>query len=351
MSVLDETRYLERRTFFNGEQLLDVDLNDQAEFPRQMRWLHNRSLHQSGVGNGYKVTGDKGDRQVTIAPGYAIDAYGREVVLLYATTLAVPPVAGDAQKRPAFYYLSVSYPDDSALSETEVRQGVCGTRGAVRLAEQPDLCWVELRVNDKGDAFTPTSPKLQKRIDAGLMIVLAQVEIFQCRLNAAISDDSLAPRRSARLLGLPHIASDKVPKPVWTASPIDGLSAPTTAPTPPIIWPAPFKLEATVDTHSGVFAAIPRFLVRISGDRVLSLPDPGGRSVAKVFAEPVISLDLDENQTNHVQFHISVTLVLWIDSAAMPVAVKYLVPTQDRADDLVRAIGEQWGIAWVGIEG
>ena len=42
-----------------------------------MRWLHNRSLHQPGVGNGYKVTGTQGDRQVTIGPGYALDAYGR----------------------------------------------------------------------------------------------------------------------------------------------------------------------------------------------------------------------------------------------------------------------------------
>src|SRR5437763_1114468 len=95
MSLLDETRYLERRQFFQGERLYAADLNDQEEFNRQMRWQHNRSLHQPGVGNGYAMMGKKGDREITVGPGYAIDALGREIVLVQSATVAVPPVASE----------------------------------------------------------------------------------------------------------------------------------------------------------------------------------------------------------------------------------------------------------------
>src|SRR5262245_28565367 len=95
MSSLDQTKDLERRRFFNYERLFAADLNDQESFHREMRWLHNSSLHQPGVGNGYKVTGAKGDREVTIGPGYALDSDGREIVLLHTVVQPIPPVAGE----------------------------------------------------------------------------------------------------------------------------------------------------------------------------------------------------------------------------------------------------------------
>src|SRR5438067_509983 len=148
MNGIDQTRYLERRQFFAYERLSDADLNDQETFHREMRWLHNSSLHQAGIGNGYAIDGKKGGREVGVGRGYALDARGREIVLLRPTRLAVPPVSDDGGK-PVFYYLAVGYPDDSGLSESEVRQGLCGSRGAVRLAEKPDLTWVRLTVDDK----------------------------------------------------------------------------------------------------------------------------------------------------------------------------------------------------------
>src|SRR5438045_4942380 len=115
MSLLDQTKNLERRNFFNYERLFAADLNDQEAFHREMRWLHNRSLHQPGVGNGYKVTGAQFARTVTIGPGYALDAYGREIVLVREVDQPIPPVAGEEGGKPAFFYLAVSYPDDARL--------------------------------------------------------------------------------------------------------------------------------------------------------------------------------------------------------------------------------------------
>ena len=100
MSILDQTRFIERQQFFNGQRLFKDDLQTLEVFNREMRWLHNKSLHQPGIGNGFAVTGKKGDREVTIGPGYAIDREGREIVLIRDQIEAVPPTAGEPDGTP-----------------------------------------------------------------------------------------------------------------------------------------------------------------------------------------------------------------------------------------------------------
>src|SRR5258707_13601471 len=71
MTPIGSTKFIERVRFFDNERLIAPDLQAIDDFARQMRWLHNRSLHQPGVASGYAVAGQKGDREVTIQPGYA----------------------------------------------------------------------------------------------------------------------------------------------------------------------------------------------------------------------------------------------------------------------------------------
>jgi len=120
MNILDQTRFIERQQFFNGQRLFADDLQSLEAFNREMRWLHNKSLHQPGIGNGFAVSGKKGDREVTIGPGYAIDREGHEIVLIRDQVEAVPPTAGESDGTPTFYDLTVSYLDEE-LEETERR--------------------------------------------------------------------------------------------------------------------------------------------------------------------------------------------------------------------------------------
>src|SRR6478736_2969964 len=76
MDELGLTQFVERVRFFNGQQLFASDLQSVEAFDRDMRWLHNRSLHQPGIGNGFAITGRRGDRLVTIGAGYASDVGG-----------------------------------------------------------------------------------------------------------------------------------------------------------------------------------------------------------------------------------------------------------------------------------
>src|SRR5947209_19209161 len=102
MTILDIAPFTERINFFDGQRLFASDLQFLEQFNREMRWLHNQSLHQAGIGSGFAVSGKKDDRQIRIEPGYAIDSSGREIVLTQTEVLQVPPIANDCQGNPVY---------------------------------------------------------------------------------------------------------------------------------------------------------------------------------------------------------------------------------------------------------
>ena len=214
MTPIDSIRFIERVRFFNDERLIAPDLQDIDDFARQMRWLHNRSLHQPGVANGFTVTGEKDDRQVVVQPGYALDALGREIVLTQSFTQPVPPTAGNGLGAPASYDLTVAYP--STLTESESRTADCGvTRGTVRQLESPVFCWASVSQNDS----------LRDDIESGMRIVLARADVLNCKLYNKVS---VAPRTEARPSVHPFIyAALTTPKWVVTTSPFGTRIAPS----------------------------------------------------------------------------------------------------------------------------
>ncbi|GGM88500.1 hypothetical protein GCM10009721_11980 [Terrabacter tumescens] len=69
-----------RVNYFYGRLLTAEDFEQEQQAIRERHWLHNRLLHGFGVVTGLDVTVD-GDR-VEVSAGVAIDALGREVLLL-----------------------------------------------------------------------------------------------------------------------------------------------------------------------------------------------------------------------------------------------------------------------------
>lgn len=207
MNVLGQTRFIERLQFFNGQRLFATDLQGLEAFNREMRWLHNRSLHQPGIGAGFAVYGKKGDRQVTIGPGYAIDAEGREIILTEDEIEPVPPVSTDAEGRPVVYYLTVSYPTDDALERAETRAGVCLPPGAVRLRERAVICWVQLEFDPEKERYIVPPPYAREILD-GWRIVLGQATVEDCQLREPFC---LTQRRSARPAKLPRFTCRTYP--------------------------------------------------------------------------------------------------------------------------------------------
>jgi hypothetical protein len=272
MSIIGSTQFLERIQFFNGERLFASDLQALEAFNREMRWLHNQSLHQAGVGSGFQVVGNTGDRQVTISPGYAIDSCGREIILTENQVLAIPPVADNGSGAPVFYDLTVSYPDDSQLVPAETRTGICTPAGVISLREAPVFCWVQL--SDDPTNHQPLDPRLKVRINKALFLVLAQVQIFNCQLNQPVST---VPRRNARPAKQPRVACGTFNPSTWNTSLIPSDTAgsvsvplPTSGPTFPAI-----TLSTQVVVPSGVFQATPSYKARLTGNILQTDTTPG----------------------------------------------------------------------------
>jgi hypothetical protein len=256
MDGMGETRFVERLRFFDGQPLFASDLQDIEASDRELRWLHNRSLHQPGIGNGYAVSGRKGDREVTVQPGYALNAEGAEIVLREAQVQQVPPVSAEPDGQPVYFDLTVSYPTDDDLEEAETREGVCLPRGVVRLRERPVFCWVRLRL-DANRTLRAVSDVQAMQIQTGMKVVLARAEVLNCRLNA---DLAIAQRRNARPSRQPVIrcATQAAAWEFWSL------------PNETILG-----FKAPVDTSAAGFRVTPCYSARISGERPLLLTLPG----------------------------------------------------------------------------
>ena len=292
MDFLKQTRTIERLQFFNGQRLFAEDLQGIDAFNREMRWLHNISLHQIGIGNGFAVTGKRGEREVRIGPGYAIDGLGREIVSITDHVEPVQPVAGADDGTPALFDLTISYAEE--LEEAEQRQGICKTQGTIRLNEEPDFCWIELDADGQ-----PTDKDIAKEILAGMRIVIARAEVLNCQLE---KDISIAQRLNARVATQPYICcGTSTPNwdPLILAPPDPGAiggdrflaQIATVLAFVPIIFP--IGLSAVIDTRECGFKTTPCYSARIAGPRVRRVPVPQPVNLDEGATLPIIIPNVD----------------------------------------------------------
>jgi hypothetical protein len=80
---------LERPRFFAGQLLTESELNGEQAYVVAKNRLHNRYLHGPGVVCGLQLGCDPCEGWVTIAPGYAIDPCGNDIVVCQGQRLNV----------------------------------------------------------------------------------------------------------------------------------------------------------------------------------------------------------------------------------------------------------------------
>ncbi|MDQ2976071.1 MAG: hypothetical protein M3R69_11760 [Acidobacteriota bacterium] len=81
---------MQRLRYWQGQKLLSRDFRDQTSFEAQLRWWHNRALHNSyGVSYGLEVTLKV--TRVQVDCGVAYDCYGRELILQAPREIALAP--------------------------------------------------------------------------------------------------------------------------------------------------------------------------------------------------------------------------------------------------------------------
>jgi hypothetical protein len=231
---------LERVQFFAGQMLTADDLTVLDGNNRQLRWLHNRTLHAWGIGFGLDVMGATGSTSVTVNPGYANDSDGREILLASATQIPIPAVPGGPNGTAATYYLVAIYVTDANEPTEEQRSATaCAPGGAVRLSNAPAILW-----------------KTAAQLNSGIDVVLGQVAIKNCVLSGPVAT---SVRRYA--------------KPEQNFSPASGeisaadLQWQAWQPSGTIIG-----FTAAIDTSAAKFNVTPSYLVQVIGNRSLSSP-------------------------------------------------------------------------------
>ena len=324
---------LERLQFFNGQRLAATDLQSIDDFNRQMRWLHNQSLHQPGVGSGYAIAGKKGDREVTVQPGYAIDSSGREIVLTDPVVQAVPPVANDGAGNSVFFDLTVSYPADTDLVEAETRQAVCCTStGVVRLRESPVFCWIRL------DKITSA---MQMQLDSGQRIRLARAEVLNCQLAQPLS---LAQRRNARPATRPYVASGTTNHQTENSPASDKWTMQA---------PSAFgiELQRHVDTSAACFRTAPCYTARIDGGR--TFPVTLRQVPTDLLLDGFVSV-LNATVTGFDVLVLIPAILMEQTSVSLIAQVRALLPDalgQKTTSTPAGATRNDWRVVWIGVEG
>ncbi len=296
---------LERITFFNGQRLTATDLAALQTARRELRWLHNRSLHGWGIGTGFAVTGERGARTVTIEAGYGLDCQGREIILTETQTKPVPAVAGDG-----VFYLVAAYQPNEDQPVAERRAGVCQPEGTVRLREAPLLAWRK----PPAGLWERKEPEL----------VLAQAWVQNCRLSRPLS---LAARRYARPAQQPYIAAGQTPTTAWQPWLVGAEEA-------------MIGVYREVDTSAARFRTTPRYMAHIVGDRYLDDAAVDERELVAIGFPAVVEATPD-------RFTLQVLLPEMADDLYNP---SWLRDDPSRVSDIFER-GLNWCIVWMGIEG
>lgn len=122
--------FIKRLNYFTHQFLREQDFKDEQAYHLEMRRRHNRSLHGWGVVTGLEVQ-KKGEREITVSPGMAIDKEGRELVLPEAVTRDF-----GSFERSSHVYVTIAYAE--RWDEAD-HQAAGGVEGYTRLTESPEI--------------------------------------------------------------------------------------------------------------------------------------------------------------------------------------------------------------------
>lgn len=145
---------IKRPNYFTSQFLVEKDFTDEQGYHLGSRRRHNRAFHTVGIAEGLEVTRISGS-QVQLSPGTAVDAAGRELVLIEPVTYTLATAGSNVD-----VYLTIAYQEVLDPADHYVVQEI---DNFVRVTERPKL--------QDGTTPPPTD---------GSVLVLARV-----RLNAS----------------------------------------------------------------------------------------------------------------------------------------------------------------------
>jgi hypothetical protein len=121
-----------RLRHYQGQRLAAADLQDEYDNQTWLRDLHIVGLHNTwGIALGFEV--NLVNRGILVAPGFAYDCFGREIILSQARRIAFPTELPNA---PDGYHLVMSYNIDLGQRQAALDDPLCRPQG-----DHPDFAW------------------------------------------------------------------------------------------------------------------------------------------------------------------------------------------------------------------
>jgi hypothetical protein len=153
-----------RPRFFSGRLLTADDFTEEQHYHREKHRRHLQTMHGSGVVEGLQVTIGSDGTTLTIEPGFAIDAAGRELCIDQTITVAVP--VGTLSPAAVALYYAERLVDPlltgaaQAMEPGEIEEGTRvaiaapGDEGVIigRIVSDGDAWWVDA-------SFAPSRPR------------------------------------------------------------------------------------------------------------------------------------------------------------------------------------------------
>lgn len=137
--------HVKRPNYFTHQLLLEQDFKDEQKYHIEMRRRLNRLFHSWGVVDGLDVQ-KKGEQEITITPGLALDHEGREIVLLSPATRDL-----SAWSRDSHAFVTIAY-DERFLEEDHHSAG--GVEGYTRVSEIAKVNEEKTQPNKDGAVIT-----------------------------------------------------------------------------------------------------------------------------------------------------------------------------------------------------
>jgi len=302
----------DRPVFFPGQLLAAADVNAAADVDDGLRHLHHRMLHGWGIAAGLAVTGARGNTEVALAAGYALDAAGRELVVVDPTTVPVPPVAEAPNGGPIAFTLILRWTSDEDAAVID-RPGACGAEGAVRRSDAPTIAWLD-----------PGAVRM------GQDIVLAEIAVRGCTL---VAPPDPALRRLLNPPPTPYVAA----------------GATMVAQTPWFVRASmggqPIAVYTEIDTAEGGFGDTPVYLARVLGQRLLDAALSPTGAPALIDGPPIVEAP------EAGRFRLVVPLVTGTsiaDGATVDLNPGSIITSGSLPDLLMSTL--EWSAEWIGVQ-
>lgn len=136
---------LERLRYWQGQRLRSRDFRDQLAIEAQLRWWHNRALHDAyGVSTGFIVSAVPTSgtlRALRVTCGLAYDYFGRELILQDTREIPVPPAPGEGNPQGVGITLLLRYKQSGQFSQQIDLVPVCLPCASASVQEEPDFVW------------------------------------------------------------------------------------------------------------------------------------------------------------------------------------------------------------------